>query len=110
MENLLKALIEGAAFTLAPENRPAVVRTIMKRLKLNDPADAEEGYESMAKSTDLKPYPSMEGMRNMQRFMKTQNPQVANINLESLIDSRLVKKLDDSGFIDQALKSYGLAK
>ena len=110
LENLLKALIEGAAFTLAPENKPIVVRTIMKRLKLSDPADAEEGYDGLAKATDLKPYPSMEGMRNMQRFMKTQNPQVANVNLESLIDSRLVKKLDDSGFIDQTLKSYGIVK
>lgn len=110
LENLLKALIEGAAFTLAPENKPLVVRTIMKRLKISDPADAEEGYDGLAKATDLKPYPSMEGMRNMQRFMKTQNPQVANVNLESLVDSRLVKKLDDSGFIDQTMKNYGLIK
>ena len=110
LENLLKALIEGAAFTLAPENKPLVVRTIMKRLKLGDPADAEEGYDGVTKATDLKPYPSMDGMRNMQRFMKTQNPQVANINLESLVDSRLVKKLDDSGFIDQIVKTYGIAR
>ncbi len=110
LESLLKALIEGAAFTLAPENKPLVVRTIMKRLKLGDPADAEEGYDGVTKATDLKPYPSMEGMRNMQRFMKTQNPQVANINLESLVDSRLVKKLDDSGFIDQMVKNYGIAR
>ncbi len=110
LENLLKALIEGAAFTLAPENKPLVVRTIMKRLKLSDPADAEEGYDGVTKATDLKPYPSMEGMRNMQRFMKTQNPQVANINLENLVDSRLVKKLDDSGFIDQIVKTYGIAR
>ena len=110
LESLLKALIEGAAFTLAPENKPLVVRTIMKRLKLSDLADAEEGYDGVTKATDLKPYPSMEGMRNMQRFMKTQNPQVANINLESLVDSRLVKKLDDSGFIDQMVKNYGIAR
>jgi len=110
LENLLKALIEGAAFTLAPENKPLVVRTIMKRLKLSDPADAEEGYDRVTKATDSKPYPSMEGMRNMQRFMKTQNPQVANVNLESLVDSRLVKKLDDSGFIEQMLITYGIAK
>jgi ABC-type nitrate/sulfonate/bicarbonate transport system substrate-binding protein len=110
MENLLKALIEGAAFTLAPENKALVIRTIMKRLKITDPADAEEGYEGLIKATDLKPYPSMEGMRNMQRFMKTQNPQVANINLESLIDTRFVKKLDDNGFIDQTLKSYRVGK
>ena len=110
LESLLKALIEGAAFTLAPENKPLVVRTIMKRLKLSDLADAEEGYDGVTKATDLKPYPSMEGMRNMQRFMKTQNPQVASVNLESLVDSRLVKKLDDSGFIDQIAKTYGIAR
>ena len=110
LESLLKALIEGAAFTLAPENKPLVVRTIMKRLKLSDLADAEEGYDGVTKATDLKPYPSMEGMRNMQRFMKTQNPQVANINLESLVDFRLVKKLDDSGFIDQMVKNYGIPR
>lgn len=108
LENLLKALIEGAAFTLAPENKALVLRTITKRLKLSDPADAEEGYEGLTKATDLRPYPSMDGMRNMQRFMKTQNPQVANVNLENLIDSRLVKKLDDNGFIDQTLRTYGL--
>jgi hypothetical protein len=35
---------------------------------------------------------------------------VANVNLESLVDSRLVKKLDDSGFIDQIVKTYGIAR
>lgn len=110
LENLLKAMIEGVAFTLAPENKPLVVKTIMKRLKISEPADAEEGYAGLAAATELKPYPSMEGMRNMQRFMKTQNPQVANINLDNLIDARLVKKLDDSGFIDQTLRNYNLGK
>lgn len=110
VENLLKAMIEGAAFTLAHENKPLVVKTIMKRLKISDPADAEEGYAGLAPATELKPYPSMEGMRNMQRFMKTQNPQVANVNLDNLIDARLVKKLDDNGFIDQTLRGYGLSK
>ena len=110
LETLVKAMIEGAAFTLARENKPVVVKTIMKRLKITDPADAEEGYAGLAPSTELKPYPSMEGMRNMQRFMKTQNPQVANVNLDNLIDARLVKKLDDNGFIDQTLRSYGLSK
>jgi len=49
-------------------------------------------------------------MDNMRRFMKTQTPQMANVNLASLIDSRLVKELDETGFIDLALTSYGLSK
>jgi ABC-type nitrate/sulfonate/bicarbonate transport system substrate-binding protein len=108
MENVVKALIEGAAFSLARENKPIVLQTIMKRLKITDRRDAEEGYEAVLKATDLKPYPSVEGMRNMQRFMKTQNPSIANVNVQSLIDDRLVKKLDESGFIDQMKKTYQL--
>jgi len=42
----------------------------------------------------------------MQRFMKSQNPAVANINVENLIDSRVVRKLDDSGFINEMKKIY----
>ncbi len=108
VENLVKSLIEGAAFSLSPENKPIVLRTIMKRLKITDARDAEEGYEGVIKATDLRPYPSVEGLRNMQRFMKTQNPLVANVNVENLIDSRLVRKLDDSGFINEMKKVYRL--
>jgi len=32
----------------------------------------------------------MDGMRNLQRFMKSQNPAVANVNLNILIDTHLV--------------------
>ena len=108
VENLLKALIEGAAFSLSPENKPVVLRTIMKRLKITDARDAEEGYDGVIKATDLKPYPSIEGLRNMQRFMKSQNPMVANVKVENLIDGRLVRKLDDSGFINEMKKIYRL--
>ena len=106
VENILKALIEGAAFTLSPENKPVVVRTIMKRLKMNDPLDAEEGYEGVIKSTELKPYPSIDGMRSTQRFMKMHSPAAASVNVDRLIDDRLVKKLDETGFIDQMKKRY----
>jgi hypothetical protein len=80
----------------------------MKRLKITDARDAEEGYDGVIKATDLKPYPSVEGLRNMQRFMKSQNPAVANVNVENLIDSRLVRKLDDTGFINEMKKIYRL--
>jgi hypothetical protein len=78
----------------------------MKRLKMNDPLDAEEGYEGVIKSTELKPYPSIDGMRSTQRFIKMHNPAAAAVNVDRLIDDRLVKKLDETGFIDQMKKRY----
>jgi len=69
LEGLLKGLLEGIAFSVAPKNKSAVVGTIMKRLKLSDPAVAEEGYQDVTKNVDRRPYPSIDGQRNIQRLM-----------------------------------------
>jgi hypothetical protein len=45
-----------------------------------------------------KPYPAIEGMRNVQRLLKTQNPRIGELNIEDLIDNRFIRKLDQSGF------------
>ena len=44
LENILKALVEGIAFVLSPKSKPVVLNTIKTRLKVTDPALAEEGY------------------------------------------------------------------
>ena len=48
--------------------------------------------------------PAIEGMRNVQRLLKTQNPRIADVNIEDLVDNRFIRKLDDSGFFE---KIYG---
>jgi len=40
--------------------------------------------------------------------MGTLNPKIANVKVEDLIDSRLIRKLDENGFIDKIATSYGL--
>jgi hypothetical protein len=35
---------------------------------------------------DLKPYPTAPGMRNMQQFMKAQNPVIADVKVEDVLD------------------------
>ena len=40
--------------------------------------------------------------------MAVQNPKAASVKVEDLIDSRLIRKLDESGFIDKIAASYGL--
>ncbi len=107
-ENFLKAMIEGLAFILSPVNKPAVLKTIMRRLKMTDPSDAEEGYRDLLKSVEKKPFPSIEGLRNIQRLTKSFNPLVGNIRVEDLVDSRLHRKLEESGFIDRVYSTYGV--
>jgi len=107
-ENILKALLEGLAFILAPPNKAAVVNTIMKRLKITDSSVAEQGYRDLVQISDPKPYVSLDGLRNIQRLIKIQNPIVGNVKVEDLIDNRPLKKLEDSGFIQKTFSAYGM--
>ncbi len=107
MENVLKALLEGLAYVLDPANKGSVFDTLMKHLKISDPALLEETYRSLFKELDRKPYPSLEPMENIQRIMKNSNPQLADVNVAALIDNSLIRKLDESGFIDRVYKNHG---
>jgi ABC-type nitrate/sulfonate/bicarbonate transport system substrate-binding protein len=101
LENLLKSLLESLAYVVAPKNQTAVVELIMKRLRISDAATAESGYQDLIKTMARKPYPVLDGLRNVQRLLKAQNPRIADVNVEDLIDTRILRKLDESGFIDR---------
>ena len=102
--NTLKAWLEGVAYALSPKMKSSVIETITRRLKISDPALAARGYEDLLQATDRKPFPSLEGLRNVQRLMKLQNPAVAGLKPENLIDGKLMKELDESGFHRPALQ------
>ena len=106
IESLLKGLLEGMVFCLSPRNKPAVVATIMKRLKLNDTASAEEGYLDVINGVERKPFPTLDGLRNIQRLMKLRNPAIEKFKVEEMIDDRILRQLDASGFIDGLTKIY----
>jgi hypothetical protein len=108
VRNALKAWLEGVAYALSPKMKSSVMETITRRLKISDPALAARGYEDLLQATDRKPFPSLEGLRNVQRLMKLQNPAVAGLKPENLIDGKLMKELDESGFIDQLYSTYGV--
>ena len=57
---------------------------------------------------ERKPFPTVESLVHVQRLMKVQNPKIGGVNLEDLNDARLIKKLDDSGFIDKAFAAQGM--
>jgi ABC-type nitrate/sulfonate/bicarbonate transport system substrate-binding protein len=108
VEGYLKAEIEGAAFAVAPKNKPAVIKMLMRRLR-TDAAAAEDGYFDLLRGVDRKPLPSLEGMRNLQRLLKARNPKIGDLKVEDVIDDRIMRKLDESGFIDRAYAAQGMA-
>ena len=107
IEGALKAMLEGSAYALSPQNKPSTLAILKRHLRIGD-REAEEGYNDMLIGLDRKPYPSLAGLRNIQRLMKLLNPKVEKIKVEDLIEDRFLRALDQSGFIDKVLASYGV--
>jgi len=107
VENVLRAVIEGAAFCLSPREKPYTLKILQKYLRISE-KDAEEGYKDMVMGLDRKPYANAAGATNVIRLMKRSNPKVENVKPENLIDDHIMKKLDQSGFIDETLAKYGV--
>jgi NitT/TauT family transport system substrate-binding protein len=108
LENLLKAEIEGLAYVLSPKNKAAVIKTLMRRMK-TDAANAEEGYQDLLRGMERKPIPTVESLVHVQRLMKLQNPKIGDVKLEELNDARLIRKIDETGFIDRAYAAQGVS-
>ena len=105
-ENYLKAEIEGIAFAVAPKNKAATIKTLMRRLR-TDAAGAEDGYIDLLRGVDRKPSASLEGMRNLQRLLRGRNPKIGELKVEDIVDNRIMRKLDESGFIDRVYAAQG---
>ena len=101
VEKVVTALTESIAFVLNPAHKPLVLASIVKNLRLREPSLAEESYQDQMLLLLRKPYPSVEGLRNAQRLMALQNPKIASLQIEEIVDPRFVQKLDKSGFIDR---------
>jgi NitT/TauT family transport system substrate-binding protein len=107
-EKLLTTLVESLAFSLAPANKSIVIKTMMRRFQITDSTVGEEGYQDFLTSVERKPIPSLDALRNIRRLMAAQNPKVASVKVEDLVDGRIIRKLDESGFIDRVSAAYGL--
>jgi hypothetical protein len=107
-EKLLMVLVESLAFSTAPANKPVVIKTMMRHFKITDPTVGEEGYQDYLNSVERRPIPTLEGLRNIRRLMATINPKNANVKIEDLIDARLIRKLDESGFIERMAANYSV--
>lgn len=99
-ERLLKAVVAANTFTIDPKNKPRVKAAIAKYLRLPGIEAAEEQYKSGLAVLPKKPYVDVAGISSMIEFLAESDPSVAKIKPEQVINHTIMKRLDDSGFID----------
>jgi ABC-type nitrate/sulfonate/bicarbonate transport system substrate-binding protein len=103
VRSALRALLEGHGFVLNPANKQAVMDVMTKKLAINDPVAANDGYEDYVRRTDKRAFVVLDGLKNIQRFMKVRNPKIGDITLDHLVDDSIMREFEKSGFLDQAL-------
>lgn len=107
VENVMKAVLEGLIWGLSPLNKNKVIQLIGKRLRITT-NEAQEGYKDMLLGLDSRAFPSVDGLKNIQRLMKSRNPRMAELKVEDLIDESFMRKLEASGFMDGLYRKYGM--
>ncbi len=107
VENVLKAILEGMMWGLSPANKTKTISLISKHLRVTA-QEGEEGYQDMLLGLERKPFPSIDGLKNIQRLMKSRNPRMADLKVDELIDASFMRKLEENGFLDGLYKKYAI--
>ncbi len=97
VENVLRGIVDALAFIAQPDNKPAVLKSLAKGLRLQKVEQAVEGYESLAGVYERRIYPRVDGVRNVIRLLGTTNEKIRRLKAEDLVDDRFVKKLEKEG-------------
>ena len=97
-ESMLKGTLDAMRFFMKPENKPAVLKSIARVLRLPRSEDAENGYNAMvaAYNIDLKPKP--EGVKKIYSILARTNPKLQSFKPETIIDDSLIQKIQASGY------------
>jgi len=104
-DSLVRAIVEGYAYVFNKENKQAVKEVIAKNLRLPNVEAAEDFYIEAQEELDRKPYPTVPGTQTVIKFVAEQNPKVAALKAERIVDASWLKKLDDEGFFDKVYRT-----
>jgi hypothetical protein len=103
---MLTALAARSAATLDPANKELVIRLLASNLRLTNPADAEDSYQTVINSYERVPHTSLEGMKRLHKLLIQINPKVTDVRVENVIDPSFMNKLESSGFIQSVYKKH----
>jgi ABC-type nitrate/sulfonate/bicarbonate transport system substrate-binding protein len=104
VENVVAALTEALAFSLAERNKAEVMQAFKTSLNITDANAAASNLRELKP----KPYASLMTLKKMQRIMAIHDARVLKLKIEDLIEDRFVRKLDESGTIDRLYAAYGV--
>ena len=108
VERFLKALIEGVHFfKTQPDRAIAIIRERYTREGKLDQEAAAQTYHSYAGLLEPKLYPTMAAIANVYQEACHADADAKRVNPLALWDLHPLRKIDDSGFVDELYGSAG---
>lgn len=98
VRRFVKSIIEGIHYF--KNNRERCIDIMARYMRTQDREIIGVGYDWHAIEYLRKPYVPSAGLNAVWEHLAATNPKVKEIKLEQLVDTRFVRELDDSGFID----------
>lgn len=105
IRGLLKALIAATQFYKA--NKAESIKIMAKYMRIDLPAKAEEmeeTYDAFVKTASCKPYVDVEGVAGLLEQIAVKNPKAARADPRSFLDMKILKELDQNGYIDSVCR------
>jgi NitT/TauT family transport system substrate-binding protein len=103
VRNIMKAYVEGIHYYKTHPREALIV--LQKYLKVDDVEALAETYEVIGLTLiPERPYPTLRGIQIMLRELAAKEPKAKTARPEQFVDTRFVKELDSSGFIDRLYK------
>src|SRR5262245_19619684 len=94
----MRAYIEGAA--RGQKDKAFAIKAMGRTFRTDDRELLEESYDLIIKSNFvIPPYPSVAGIGSLIKGLEQTNPKAKTAKPEEFADSRIVRELDQSGFI-----------
>lgn len=95
---MARAFVEGIyRIRVNPE---ATKRSIAKYMRMKDPKELDEAYEILESLTQKKPYPTLEGFKNIIAGLAPKIPAARTAEPRDFVDVKFLEELDRAGFID----------
>ena len=99
VEQFVKGFLEGVAY--AKTHKEESLPLIKEFMKLKDQDEVEDSYQVIIREVQpRKPYPLKEGVETVLRNVESTIPKAKTVKPEELIDDSVLRRLDQSGFID----------
>jgi NitT/TauT family transport system substrate-binding protein len=98
VRRFMRAYIEGAA--RGQKDKAFALKAMGRTFRTDDRELLDESYDLIIKSNFVvPPYPSVPGIASLLRGLEQTNPKAKGAKPEDFADSRIVRELDQSGFV-----------